>query len=71
MTCFAFGTYERGKRIAPVVFSTTTEGGATSWVVPANITEIVAKCWGAGGGAGNGFSFPGVTVLREVTRRRG
>jgi hypothetical protein len=52
MTGFSLGTYERGKRIAPITFSSTTEGGAASWVVPANITEIIGKAWGAGGGAG-------------------
>jgi hypothetical protein len=52
MTTVPLGGFYRGLRIAPVVFSATTEGGATSWVVPWDITEIVAKCWGAGGGAG-------------------
>lgn len=60
MTTFPLGGFYRGKLIAPRVFSTTTEGGAASWVVPSGITEILAKCWGAGGGAGvaNG-SFAG------------
>lgn len=52
MTTFAPGAFYRGRLIAPRVFSTTTQGGAVSWVVPAEVTEIIAKCWGAGGGAG-------------------
>lgn len=52
MTTFPLGGFYRGRLIAPRVFSTTTEGGAASWVVPAGITEIIGKCWGAGGGAG-------------------
>lgn len=53
MTTFLPGAFPRGLRIAPIVFSTTTAGGAASWVVPWDITEIVAKCWGSGGGAGD------------------
>ena len=53
MSTFPLGGFYRGKLIAPRVFSTTTEGGAVSWVVPGGITEILAKCWGAGGGAGD------------------
>lgn len=52
MSNFPLGGFYRGLRIAPIVFSTTTEGGETNWVVPFGITEIIAKCWGAGGGAG-------------------
>lgn len=59
MTAFTLGGFYRGKRIVPRVFSTTTESGAASFVVPPDVTEIIGKCWGAGGGAGYGTSFSG------------
>lgn len=58
MTTFALGTYRRGPLLVPRIFSATTEGGAASFVVPIDVTEIRGKCWGAGGGAGTEFGRP-------------
>ena len=52
MTAFTLGGFYRGKLIVPRVFSATTEAGGVTFVVPPGITQIIGKCWGAGGGAG-------------------
>lgn len=42
---------EGNQRIRRVVISAT---GSTSWIVPANVTKIRIRQWGAGGGGGGG-----------------
>ncbi|BBK44117.1 hypothetical protein STVA_41370 [Allostella vacuolata] len=32
--------------------------GSFDWVVPAGVTEILVKCWGAGGGGSDGYLVP-------------
>lgn len=47
---------DEGNRTASPVVDTFTTVGADTFVVPAGVTTITMKCWGAGGGGGGGGS---------------
>lgn len=79
MTTFPLGTFPRTKLIVPARF-TTPSATFVEWPVPGNISQILVKCWGAGGGAGlfnairrdggaGGFASALVTVTPGETLR--